>query len=63
MKQLRFYAESDGDRNWRVIDTVTGKPASLNGQICCLLDKADAEGIVDYLHRQLDSPATKDAAA
>lgn len=63
MKQLRYYAERDEDGNWLVIDVMTGKPASLNGQMCCLLNKAEAEGILDYLHRQLNGPPPGDVAA
>lgn len=52
MTGIRYYSERHDDGSFLVIDVLTGHPASLGGQICCMLKKAEADEIVDYLQRQ-----------
>lgn len=62
MKEIRFYADNQADGSWSVIDVTTGKPATLNGQMCCLLKKSDVAAIIDYLQKQMAAPSREIAA-
>lgn len=44
-----YLAEQHGGL-WSVNETVSHKPVSLNGQLCCSLKKRDAEELIEYLN-------------
>ncbi len=62
MTEIRFYADSQADGSWSVMDMQTGKPASLHGQKCCLLKKSDVDATIDYLQKQMAAPFHEIAA-
>lgn len=60
--EIRFYADIQADGSWAVIDVQTGRPAHLNGQMCCLLRKSEVGPVIDYLQKQMAAPSHEIAA-